>query len=86
MHAREQMIKKDGERDSKDGNSGYLDSQRKQIDVHACTHTHTKTQIEKVARGCRLLHLWHTSDRASSSVYKCGGMVHLMMQPYTYTL
>ncbi len=86
VHAREQMIKKDGERDSKDGNSGYLDSQRKQIDVHACTHTHTKTQIEKVARGCRLLHLWHTSDRASSSVYKCGGMVHLMMQPYTYTL
>jgi hypothetical protein len=39
--------------------------------------------------GCRrrLLHLWHTSDRASSSVYyKCGGMVHLMMQPCTYTL
>jgi len=42
-HAREQMIKKDGERDSKDGNFGYLDSQRKQIDVHARTHTHKNT-------------------------------------------
>jgi len=82
------MIKKDGERNNKDGNFGYLDSQRKQTNVHACmhTHTHTQTQIEKVARGCRLLHLWHTFDRASSNVYKCGGMVHLMMQPYTYTL
>jgi hypothetical protein len=28
-HAREEMIKKDDERDSKDANSGYLDSQRK---------------------------------------------------------
>ncbi len=80
------MIKKDSERNSKDGNSGYLDSQRKQTDMHARTHTHTKTHIEKVARGCRLLYLWHTSDKAKNSVYKCGGMVHLMMQPCTYTL
>jgi hypothetical protein len=81
-HARERMIKKDDERDNKDGNSGYLDSQRKQTNAH----THTQTQIEKVARGCRLLYLWHTSHRASNNVYKCGGMVHLMMQPCTYTL
>ncbi len=85
-HVREQMIKKDGKRDSKDGNSCYLDSQRKQTDVHARTQTHTKTHIEKVVKGCRLLHLWHTSDRACSSVYKCDGMVHLMMQPCIYTL
>jgi hypothetical protein len=37
------MIKKDGEWDNKDGNSDYLDSQRKQTYVHACTHTYKNT-------------------------------------------
>jgi len=69
--AREQMIKKDGERDRKDANSArklgfhfltrrpfrpipgviaicYLDSQRKQTDVHARTHAHEKKKKKQI--------------------------------------
>jgi hypothetical protein len=50
VHAREQMIKKDEEWDNKDGNFGYLDSQRKQTNVHACMHAHTHTHKHRLKR------------------------------------
>ncbi len=54
------MIKKDDERDSKDANSGYLHSQRKQTDVHARTHTHTHKHRLKRSREVVVYYIYGT--------------------------
>jgi hypothetical protein len=88
-HEREQMINKDGERDSKDANSGY------NMLFHflhiACITVSFRT-IHVVIFYSIPKENKHTCTHAreqmikTHNMYKCGGMVHLMMQPCTYTL
>jgi hypothetical protein len=71
------MIKKD----CKDANSDYLDSQKKQTDVHA--HAQTHTQKHRLKRSREVVVSCICGTRLIGLATVC---TSVMMQPCTYTL